>query len=203
MRKLTIAISVAVALTLALGMFVSAKATTLSAATDVVAAATAPTGENHAPPDKERPMGEEGRRRPAPGQIEQFFRIVLLAAHATEDEVLNGLIDQAIADRKTMVHLEGRQLHAFEELVEAIRGDDKELIKQKHEALQAAKEALRKATVKVHQDLRKIVERLRELRPEGAKEGMLGQEYGDFGGAPREGKPLYRPRRPNKDEAAE
>ena len=121
------------------------------------------TTDEAAPRKNRRQFAKAQDRRP---DIRRLFRLALLAARAREDAELQGLVDKAITDRKVMINAESARLDAFENLVKAIRAEDKEQIKTKKAALQEATQALRATVEQLAKDIAAIRKRLHELHPE-------------------------------------
>ena len=128
---------------------------------------------------KNRPDGPAGAR-PRMGGIQHLFRVALLAARAREDAELQAMVDKAIQDRKHLLKLEGKHLGLFEEVVAAIRAEDKELAKTKSDEMKAVRETINAKTRQLVEDIRAIAQRLHEIMPElGEKAGRgFGAEAG-------------------------
>jgi len=139
----------------------------------VIGAVCGPVEPQPRPPFKPEgaPGGPPGRRgRQGFQRFEQaigrLYGLALKAAHETGDAELQRLVDQSLADRRAMIQEELNRLAAFEALVQAVRSGDKEAIQEAKEQLNQATAKLHAAGKKVADDIRAVVERLRELRPE-------------------------------------
>ena len=184
MKRLTLAVSVVVVLALVTCSVVQAQGRR-----GVGAPTTAPRGfvgpAGPGPQGGPRGMQPGMRRRPA--GIQHLFRVALLAAWAKDDAELQELVDKAIADRAKMIKSEEKHLDAFEDLVKAIRSEDEEEIAAKKEAFKTAREELKAAAEVLRNDIKAIVERLREIRPEPPEgfEAGEGARLRDAGGRRR------------------
>ena len=144
-------------------------------------------------PEHRRARGRAGQRgpggrpvveRPRMDGMRHLFRVALLAARAREDAELQTMVDKAIQDRKHLLRLEAQHIGLFEELVAAIRAEDKELARTKSEELKAVRENISTKTRKLGQDIRAIAKRLREIMPELGEKPARG-----FGARPGPARP--------------
>jgi len=124
------------------------------------------------PEQKRARMGAAQNRQNRPvaghprlGGVQQLFRVALLAARAREDAELQTMVDKAIQDRKHLLKLETKHMGIFEELVAAIRVEDKELAKAKSDELKAVRETIKTRTRQLVEDIRAIAQRLHAIMP--------------------------------------
>lgn len=176
MKRLTTVVTALVVVSLLACPFAQAQNFGWRGGRDAAAGVVGPQGPR-GNPDR----GDDFGRRPMPGKriahlIGRVIMMAVAAPWAKDDAEMQRLVDQAIADRKTMIGSESARVGAFENLVRGIRaGKTKEELKPEADALEAATKKLRQDARKLHEHLRAIGKRLRELRPE-RPEGDEGQE---------------------------
>jgi len=198
MKRLMIVVTALVVVSFLACPFVQARGVVQDGHLFVAAAAVGPQG----PRGGATREGVEGRRPGRPGHvgrlIERLIMTAVAAPWAKDDAELQGLVDQGIADRRTMINSESACLTAFENLVKGIRaGKSKEELKPEIDALKAAREKLREDTKKLRDDLKAIRDRLKELRPERTEGAEGAQAWGE--GRAR-GERRARGRKPNADD---
>ena len=183
MKRLTLVVSVVVVLALVMCSVVQAQDRGAEPRAKAPRGLVGPAG----PGPQGGPEGMQRRMQHRPAGIQHLFRVALLAAWAKDDAELQRLVDKALADRAKMIKSEKKHLDAFEDLVKAIRSEDKEEIQAAHEVFKAAREELKAAAEVLRNDIKAMVERLREIRPEAPEgfEAGEGARRGDAGGGGR------------------
>ena len=127
---------------------------------------------------KDGAPGAEGQGQKRPGSIhravQRMVMIAVTAPWAKEDAELQRLVDKTIRDRKALYRAEGEVIRAFEAFVAAAReAENKEDLKDEHEALKAAHQAQREAAKVLGEDLKAIHEKLQELCPDRDGDGPV------------------------------
>jgi len=175
--KHSIIVAMAVVLaTFAVSSTVQAAGIGQGALTPTLAALIGPHAEGEAQARYRKHFENRGKKKGHPG-LNALIRVAVTAPWAREDAEVQRLVDQGIADRKTMIRAESNRLAAFEDLVAGLRsGKTKDELEAEVAALKAAGEAIKEAHEKIRDDVKALAERLKEIRPEreGAGEGGWG-----------------------------
>ena len=150
--------------------------------------AAGPRGRGMAKGAEKGPAGQGAGRRARPRPPAHRLGMMLVIAAQQDDEEIQELVDEAIADRKKMIELEGDRVKAFEDLIEGIRdGKTREELEDELDAVKEATEKLHEAGRELADDLKAIRDRLEELGVKAPNEGSGGAGPGKMG--PRGARP--------------